>query len=55
MLDWLVCYIIDGSTQDDKKDKEVVVAAFRYPDAAQDFIDKCLPEENKDRFYIRAK
>ena len=29
-----------------------VVAVFRYPAQAQDFIDMCLPEDTRDRFKV---
>lgn len=51
-LNWLVCFNIPANTQDDKKEKRQIIAAFRYPFEAQDFIDKCLPKETRDRFYI---
>lgn len=30
------------------------IAEFDYPIHAEDFIEKCLPKENKDKFYIKA-
>lgn len=50
---WAVAYTISGKTQDDGLDKEQIVALFRYPYAAEDFIFECLPEETRDRFYIK--
>lgn len=52
-LYWAVCYDIDGKNYDDGKTRVITVAAFHDPFAAQDFIDKCLPTENHDRFYIK--
>jgi hypothetical protein len=54
-MDWLVCFKVPAETQDDRKEKEVVVATFRYPTNAEDFIEKCMPAETKERFYIRHK
>lgn len=54
-MDWLVCYKIPAETQDDRKEKEVVIASFSYPCNAEDFIEKCMPAETKERFYIRHK
>lgn len=51
-LNWQVAFIIPGNTQDDKKDKTQIIAAFRYPQEARDFIDKCLPKETQGRFII---
>ena len=50
--DWAVCYTVPASTQDDRKPGRTVVAWFARPNAAQDFLEKCLPQENRDRFYI---
>ena len=55
-LMWAVCYTIDhtaaGCQQDDHRDKVMTAAIFSSPYNAEDFIKKCLPEENRDRFYI---
>jgi len=32
---------------------EKIVAAFQYPFNADDFIGKCLPQENRECFYIK--
>lgn len=50
---WAVCYRIDEKTQDDGKEKEQITALFSYPFQAEDFIERCLPKENRDRFYVR--
>ena len=50
---WAVCYDIDGKYCDDKKAGTVTVAMFRYPYLAEEFIEKCLPSENRHRFYIK--
>lgn len=53
---WAVCYTIDhttpGCSQDDGRDKIQTIAAFSYPFQAEDFINKCLPAETRDIFYI---
>lgn len=48
---WAVCYDIDGKHQDDGRTKTRVVAVFRFPFEAQDFIEKCLPKNG--RFYVK--
>ncbi len=35
---------------DEKFDR--VIAAFEYPSHAEDFINMCLPKENKSKFRI---
>ena len=50
--DWAVCYDIDGSAYDDKQPRRVVAGWFCYPFQAGEFIEKILPAETKDRFYI---
>lgn len=54
-MNWLVCYKIPAETQDDKKEKEVVIASFNYLCNAESFIEKRMPAETKERFYIRHK
>ena len=49
---WAVAYKIDGSNYDDRKERTSVVAVFRYPYQAEDFIEKCLPAATKDRFFV---
>lgn len=53
---WAVCHTIDhtapGCQQDDHRDKVRTVAIFNYPCNAEDFIKKCLPAENHEKFYI---
>lgn len=49
---WAVAYKVDKETQDDKKTKIRVTALFSTPSNAEDFINKCLPEETKERFLI---
>lgn len=50
--DWAVCYDVSGATQDDGQPGRTVCGWFSYPFQAQDFIDKVLPPENVERFYI---
>ena len=49
---WAVAYKIDKNTQDDRKTKIRVTALFDTPVNAEDFINKCLPKETKERFFI---
>lgn len=49
---WAVAHKIDKETQDDRKTKIRVVSLFNTPINAEDFIEKCLPEETKERFFI---
>lgn len=49
---WIVAYDIDGKNYDDGKKRTSVVAVFKYPWQAEDFIEKCLPAENRERFYV---
>lgn len=49
---WAVAFKIDKNTQDDRKTKINVSAVFAHPDNAEDFIEKCLPKETKDNFFI---
>ena len=53
---WAVCYTIDhttpGCSQDDGRDKIQTVAVFSYPFQAENFINNCLPAENRENFYI---
>lgn len=51
-LHWVVCYFVDRKTQDDRKSKIGVVAAFANPINAEDFI-KSLPMAA--RWYIVDK
>ena len=49
---WAAAYKIDKNTQDDRKTKIRVVAMFNTPVNAEDFINNCLPQETKQRFFI---
>ena len=49
---WAVAYKIGKETQDDRKTKIRVVSMFSTPSNAEDFINNCLPEETKERFFI---
>lgn len=51
-MKWAVAYKIDKNTQDDRKTKIRVVAMFSTPINAEDFINKCLPDGTKERFFI---
>lgn len=37
------------------KAHSVIVADFVYPQDAEDFIMKCMPTENQQRFFVEAK
>lgn len=43
------CTVVDDGVEREYKQ---LIATFTYPLNAQDFIEKCLPEENRDRFEI---
>lgn len=49
---WAVVFFIDGSNYDDGKQRMSVTAVFRYPHQAEEFIEKCLPAENRHRFSV---
>lgn len=49
---WAVAHKIAKETQDDGKTKIRVVAFFRSPANAENFINNCLPAETKERFFI---
>lgn len=53
-LAYFVAYDIPAETQDDKKTKSEIIAGFRYPFQAEEFITT-LPKESRDRFYIILK
>lgn len=52
MLKWAVAFKIDGKNYDDGKTRVSTVAVFKTPINAEDFIDKCMPAENAERFFI---
>ena len=52
LLTWAVAFKIDKKNYDDRKTRVSVVASFRSTDNAKDFIEKCLPEDTKDKFFI---
>ena len=49
---WAVAYKIDKKTHDDRKTKITVIAVFRTPINAEEFINNCLPDDTKERFFI---
>lgn len=49
---WAVAFTVDGKFYDDGKERTSVTAVFRYPCNAEDFIAKCVPAENRDRFFV---
>ena len=50
---WAVCYDIDSKHYDDRKRRAGITAVFRDPHLADEFIEKCLPEETRSRFYVK--
>ena len=52
LLKWAVAYKIDGKNYDDRKTRVSTVAVFATPTNAEDFIDKCMPADAKERFFI---
>ena len=50
---WAVCYDIDGSNYDAPQTKTVIAAIFRYPHDAENFIERCTPQETRGRFYLK--
>ena len=52
LIDWAVVSKIEKTDDGVKVEYYQVVARFDYPNLAEDFINKCLPEENRDRFQI---
>lgn len=51
---WAVIAKCTAKNNGKYEDFERVIAQFDDPFHAEDFINKCLPAENRDRFYIRA-
>lgn len=49
---WAVCYDVCPEQSDGSKPKTIVTAVFTYPIHAENFIERCLPEEARSRFYI---
>lgn len=49
-LNWLVCFDIPADPHTSEPKKRQVIAAFRYPFEADDFIN-ILPAETRNRFY----
>lgn len=52
-LHWAVIAKTTSKNNGIEETVEHIEALFTYPDLAQDFIDKCLPEANRDKFYIK--
>ena len=50
---WAVCYDIDGSNYDDRQTRTAIAAIFRYPNDAENFIERCTPQETRGRFYLK--
>ncbi|MBO5609125.1 MAG: hypothetical protein J5929_01955 [Eubacterium sp.] len=51
-LDWAVVAECEAKNNGKVQKYEQAVALFDYPFLAQDYIDKCLPASNKDRFRV---
>lgn len=50
--DYKVGYRIDEDAAHGIKQGYRIIAAFDYVVNAQDFIEKCIPAENQDRFFM---
>lgn len=50
--DWAVAFDTPAATQDDRQPKRSIDAWFCDPFLAREYIDKCLPAENRARFYV---
>ena len=53
LCNWAVCFDIDGSNYDDHQTRTAIAAIFRYPHDAENFIEKCTPQETRSRFYVK--
>lgn len=52
--DWAVVATCEVKNNGVKETFKKIIATFNYPFLAQDYIDKCLPVENKHRFEVKA-
>lgn len=50
--DWAVITIYNTKNNGVMEKNIKIIATFDYPFLAQDFIDKCLPVENRERFRV---
>ena len=50
--DWAVCFEVAASTQDDRQPGRTVCAWFAYPFQAEEFIEKVLPSQTRERFHV---
>lgn len=51
-LQWTVVAKCSAKNNGKIEEWEQISALFPTPDLAQDYIDKCLPAENKSRFRV---
>lgn len=51
-LKWAVVAKCTAKNDGRIEEYEQISALFPYPDLAQDYIDKVLPAENRDRFRV---
>lgn len=51
-LNWAVVATRIAKNNGKIESHERIIAIFDYAHLAQDYIDKCLPPENRDRFKI---
>ena len=51
-INWAVVSKIEKTDNGVKVEYYQVIARFDYPNLAEDFINKCLPEENRERFQV---
>lgn len=51
--DWAVVAKCQAKNNGILENFEMTVATFRYPFNGEEFIEKCLPRENRECFYIK--
>ena len=49
---WAVVATCEAKNNGVNEKFKKIIATFIYPFKAQDFIDKCLPAERKDKFEV---
>lgn len=51
-LKWQVIAECEAKNNGKWEKFDMVIAIFAYPHEAEDFIEKCLPKERRDKFRI---
>jgi hypothetical protein len=51
-LGWAVVATCTAKNNGVNENFQKIIATFDYPYLAQDFINKCLPEETKEKFQV---